>query len=88
MRKNKIEKEFEINIVYQPKELELIVGWYIANHMPPIYVNYNLEDEKIANMIEDKAVEKLMEEGSSIIMNDYLGELVFELSMTDDEDYE
>ena len=88
MRENKLDKEFQINITYQPGELALIVEWYIENHMPPIYANYNLENEEIANMIEDKAVEKLMEEGSNSVMNSYLGDLVFELSMTDDEDYE
>ncbi len=86
MRKNKKEKHFQLNITYQPKELELVVGWYVANHMPAIYANYNLEDDNIANMIEDKAVEKLMEEGSNLIMNDYLGDLIFEYSEGNDKD--
>lgn len=85
MRAIKEIKEFAINVTYEPAELNKIVGWYVANHMPAIYVNYDLEDDGIANMIEEKAVMKLMEEGSNRIMTDYIGELILEFSMTNDE---
>ena len=51
--------------------------------------NFDLDDDKNANMIEEKAVMKLMEEGSNQIMTDYIGELILEFSMIDFEgDYE
>ncbi len=89
MKQRKTSKEFVINVTYQPEELAKIVGWYIANHMPAIYANFDLDDDKNANMIEEKAVMKLMEEGSNQIMTDYIGELILEFSMIDFEgDYE
>ena len=53
MKQRKTSKEFVINVTYQPEELAKIVGWYIANHMPAIYANFDLDDDKNANMIEE-----------------------------------
>ena len=88
MRKPKSDKDFYIEVTYSPDELTQIVGWYVANHMPAIYANYNLEDEQNASMIEDNAVKTLMEEGSNMLMNEYLGNLILDFSINSDENYE
>ena len=71
MRKITEDKEFTIHITYTAKELSEIVRWYMLNEMPPIYNNYDFNNEDIANMIEDEAVKTLLDIGSNQLMGDY-----------------
>ena len=76
MRKSTEDKDFTIDITYTARELNEIVKWYINTSMPPIYKNYNLNDDIIADMIEEEAVKTLMYEGSNFLMSEYLNESV------------
>ena len=87
MRKTIEDKEFLINVTYTANEINEILKWYINTSMPPIYKNYNLNDEKIADMVEEEAVKSLMFQGSNLLMNEYLQEavLTFTSYIEDDE---
>ena len=84
MRKITEDKEFTIEITYTATELIEIVRWYMLNEMPPIYNNYDLENDDIADMIENEAVKTLLNIGSNQLMSDYLSELI--LTFTADEE--
>lgn len=86
MRKITEDKEFTIEITYTATELIEIVRWYMLNEMPPIYNNYDLENDDIADMIENEAVKTLLNIGSNQLMSDYLSELI--LTFTADEEEE
>ena len=86
MRKSTEDKDFTIDITYTARELNEIVKWYINTSMPPIYKNYNLNDDIIADMIEEEAVKTLMYEGSNFLMSEYLNESI--LTFIADEDNE
>ncbi len=66
------DREFTIEITYRPEELTMIVDWYIENKMPPIFKNYDLENDDIADMIEYEAVKSLLDVGSNRILTDFL----------------
>ena len=72
MRKSIEDKEFVIQITYSPKELNEISKWYVNTVMPPIYKNYDLNKDEIADMIEEEAVKTLMHLGSNQIMTEHL----------------
>ena len=72
MRKAIEDREFVIQITYSAQDLNEISKWYINNAMPPIYKNYDLENEQIASMIEEEAVKTLMKLGSHKIMTEHL----------------
>ena len=84
MRKLIEDKEFIIEITYSPKELNEISKWYINTSMPPIYKNYDLNKNEVANMIEEEAVKTLMKLGSHKIMSDYLQQKI--VVFTSEED--
>jgi hypothetical protein len=79
-------KEFQINVTYTAKEINEIVEWYIETKMPPIYKNYNFEDEEVADMIEDLAIKTLLDVGSNLIMNEYLNELILSFTAEGEEE--
>ena len=66
------DRDFTINITYSAEELTQIVRWYMETNMPPIYKNYDLENENIIDMIEEEAVKDLLTVGSNKIMTDFL----------------
>ena len=68
------DRDFTINITYSAEELTQIVRWYMETNMPPIYKNYDLENENIIDMIEEEAVKDLLTVGSNKIMTDFLEE--------------
>ena len=68
------DRDFTINITYSAEELTQIVRWYMETNMPPIYKNYDLENENIIDMIEEEAVKDLLGVGSNKIMTDFLEE--------------
>ena len=72
MRKLLEDKEFIIEITYSPKELNEISKWYINTVMPPIYKNYDLNNDEIADKIEEEAVKSLMKLGSHQLLSEYL----------------
>jgi hypothetical protein len=82
MRKTTENKEFQINVTYTAQQINEIVSWYIETEMPPIYKNYNFEDDEVADMIEDLAIKTLLDVGSNQLMNEFLNELI--LSFTDE----
>ncbi len=86
MRKALEDKEFLINITYTAREINEIVKWYINTSMPPIYKNYNLNDDEIADMIEEEAIKSLMYEGSNLLMNEYLQEAIVTFTLSDEEE--
>ena len=86
MRKALEDKEFLVNVTYTAREINEIVKWYINTSMPPIYNNYNLNEEKIADMIEEEAVRTLMFEGSNLLMNEYLQEAIMTFTPYIDEE--
>ena len=87
MRKSTEDKEFLIQITYSPKDLNEISRWYIKTAMPPIYKNYNLNDDEIADMIEEEAVKALMKIGSNKVMNEFLHENIIVFTPDEIEEY-
>ena len=85
MREITEDKEFTINITYTAKELNEIVKWYMETNMPPIYNNYDFENDEIINMIEDEAVKALLNIGSNQIMSDFLNELILNFTASEEE---
>jgi hypothetical protein len=78
-------KEFQINVTYTAKEINEIVAWYIETEMPPIYKNYNFEDDEVADMIEDLAIKTLLDVGSNQLINDFLNELILNFTASEEE---
>ena len=72
MRKAIEDREFVIQITYSAQDLNEISKWYINTVMPPIYKNYDLNKDEIAEMIEEEAVKTLMDLSSNKIMTEYL----------------
>ena len=72
MRKSIEDREFTIQITYTSKDLNEISKWYVNTAMPPIYKNYDLENEEIANKIEEEAVKTLIKLGSQQIITEHL----------------
>ncbi len=66
------DREFTIEITYRPEELMMIVDWYIENKMPPIFKNYDLENNDIADMIEYEAVKSLLDVGSNQVLTEFI----------------
>jgi hypothetical protein len=87
MRKSTEDKEFTIQITYTPKELNEISKWYINTVMPPIYKNYDLNNEENADMIEDEAVSALMKIGSNQVMTEYLHENIIIFTPDEAEEF-
>ena len=86
MRKSIEDREFTIQITYTSKDLNEILKWYVNNAMPPIYKNYDLENEEIANMIEEEAVKTLMKLGSHKIMDEHLQQNIVVFTSEIDEE--
>ena len=59
MKKATEDRMFTIEVTYSAKDLNEISNWYINTVMPPIYKNYDLNKDEIAEMIEDEAVKTL-----------------------------
>ena len=72
MKKATEDRVFTIEITYSAKDLNEISKWYINTVMPPIYKNYDLNKDEIADMIEEEAVKTLMHLGSNQIMTEHL----------------
>ena len=72
MKKAIEDRVFTIEITYSAKDLNEISKWYINTVMPPIYKNYDLNKDEIADMIEEEAVKTLMHLGSNQIMTEHL----------------
>ena len=87
MRKLIEDKEFVIQITYSPKELNEISKWYINTAMPPIYKNYDFNNDGIADMIEEEAVKTLMKIGSNKVMTEYLHKNIIAFTPEESEDY-
>ena len=86
MRKAIEDREFVIQITYSTQDLNEISKWYINNAMPPIYKNYDLENEEIAGMIEEEAVKTLMKLGSHKIMDEHLQQNIVVFTSEIDEE--
>ena len=86
MRKAIEDREFVIQITYSAQDLNEISKWYINNAMPPIYKNYDLENEEIAGMIEEEAVKTLMKLGSHKIMDEHLQQNIVVFTPDNDEE--
>tara|TARA_B100000749_G_C18339627_1_gene428448 strand:- start:299 stop:562 length:264 start_codon:yes stop_codon:yes gene_type:complete len=86
MRKAIEDREFVIQITYSAQDLNEISKWYINNAMPPIYKNYDLENEEIAGMIEEEAVKTLMKLGSHKIMDEHLQQNIVVFTSEIDEE--
>ena len=87
MRKQIEDKEFFINITYTANEINEILKWYINTSMPPIYKNYNLNDDEIADMVEDEAIKTLIKLGSRKVMNEYLQQNIVVFTPDEADDY-
>ena len=88
MRKAIEDREFVIQITYSAQDLNEISKWYINTVMPPIYKNYDLNKDEIAEMIEEEAVKTLMHLGSNQIMTDYLHNSIVVFTPDIDEEEE
>ncbi len=88
MRKAIEDREFTIEITYSAQDLNEISKWYINTVMPPIYKNYDLKKNEIAEMIEEEAVKTLMHLGSNQVMNEYLHNSIVVFTPDIDEEEE
>ena len=86
MKKATEDRMFTIEVTYSAKDLNEISKWYVNNAMPPIYKNYDLENEEIANMIEEEAVKTLMKLGSHKIMDEHLQQNIVVFTSEIDEE--
>ena len=86
MRKSIEDREFTIQITYTSKDLNEISKWYVNNAMPPIYKNYDLENEEIANKIEEEAVKTLIKLGSQQIITEHLQQNIVVFTPDNDEE--
>ena len=86
MQTSKNTKEFTVHITYSAQEISEIVRWYVNNHMPPIYNNYDFNNIDVIEMIEEQAVKKLMEIGSNNILGEYFKNLILEFTSDNGDD--
>ena len=86
MRKSIEDREFTIQITYTSKDLNEILKWYVNTAMPPIYKNYDLENEEIANKIEEEAVKTLIKLGSQQIITEHLQQNIVVFTPDNDEE--
>ena len=86
MRKAIEDREFVIQITYSAQDLNEISKWYINTVMPPIYKNYDLNKDEIAEMIEEEAVKTLMDLSSNKIMDEHLQQNIVVFTSEIDEE--
>jgi len=88
MKKATEDRMFTIEVTYSAKDLNEISNWYINTVMPPIYKNYDLNKDEIAEMIEDEAVKTLIHLGSNQIMTEHLQDSIVVFTPDIDEEEE